>query len=1043
MRFIVSALICLVFAQTGLCENQKEPNNLKPFFSDEYVNAIISNAPYPLVYSEEVVGGVNIPLINGKGLWGVCIRNGAGKPMEQAEYEAAWLHAQGVTHVRSSAYLGEPNELNQIARKMAPGVPIEHFKEFFKCLEKYGISFAVNQAGVRTRDMAGFIPRERLAKIEEQIKNYDGSKSYIPGSGATGNIYNPDFLQAVIDWEKALSQTLADNKAFRTIQPSNETAGVPTFDKWGKESFVQFAKDIFNDETPALDTNKDGATFNKAYDCNYTDWQQLEVFAAVDMTKLAWDQPNLFQMDEATANFARTQFAKVWVAKQWANYQQSVAKAVTNIRPDIFVCESSNGSTEGGGQDLATLASQPSIRGLFRNTYMDPTFSMVAAAISHAYGKPLFLTEFNTQHNDTPEAIYNYIAETLPYASAYEWFTMSYIDGSGPGDWSWHNTIDWWGQKGNWLGKPYTEWPTGNNLTIYKPAVFDARWEAFPKFAPFISKFFSSPNEQNSGILWVLGGTNFPAARRLIFEAHATTEQAILLRPDAIDFKKYKLVIYFTPYGDHIMSSELFKKFTDFMNGGGTVIACAHEAAKGQDIRGISNKQYFLKGLVPATQNKIVASYGTDGIGWLSSLNPYLAKQSQKSRVNKFQVKAEPEPIVWKFPLPEESKLVLIEDMLQPWDQYGKIQAWYSADNQNWIEMPCPSKHFALNYQTRKLLVTKDLHNSKFLYLKYLITRQEKAPDYPGKNIYYLSPFGNLSTSLRGLTITVTNTINYGIKNEISDGNTAMSSFGALCLYQTDGSVDYNTFGTIKTSDNKNFPLIFQHNQGKGKLVLINDPEVFKFFRNGAVLPFEQWTKRFDLLNHIAHKTADVNLPNINGLHIYKGKDCLLANYLMDDYFFTPEAVYPWVVEKDKYKKAIDMQIQCDAPSDKVVVFDAFEQKLVNGPYIECPSNKLTFIAKFFYPKSFHIWVVKPYGTPVCLYADGTLRKTASIDSGFFDPSAKTLTVDLTDYAYISTPFPPKKIMSGGKELKFNFDNNENLLKVYGNQLPQITVIQF
>ena len=112
----------------------------------------------------------------------------------------------------------------------------------------------------------------------------------------------------------------------------------------------------------------------------------------------------------------------------------------------------------------------------------------------------------------------------------------------------------------------------------------------------------------------------------------------------------------------------------------------------------------------------------------------------------------------------------------------------------------------------------------------------------------------------------------------------------------------------------------------------------------------------------------------------------------------------------EKAAQQYSFRIRTEAPAKKTVVFDAFHHELVGGPFIRARHGELSFDAEFSYPWSFHVWVTRPYGTPVCLYSDGTDRVAASTDPGLWNEKAQTLTLNCTHRAFVSTPVKPAAV---------------------------------
>lgn len=1013
----------------------------KPYFSDEFIQDVQSKAPYPLVYSEKIFSGITVPMINGRGIWGVSIRNGTGKPIEQIKYEMTWLKAQGANYVRTTGFLG--NDPKTILPAGSVTVPMDHFHAVFQTMRDYGIGFSLNHANIVKWQLPGWIDMERVRNVEDMVLTPSGKKETQHG---TGNIYSPVFRQAVIDWQVNAAKALADNSAFRGIQVSNEP--------WVKfaprnpealDDFRAFCRQFFNDQTPGEDTNGDGQTFNQTMRTRFTHWSDVTTFNplySIDDMANTYDGLRAPDWRETLGSGPQARIMRLWLGDMWGRrYQQETAHAVRQVREDLYVCASTNGRLDGAQQDLATYAAQPDVRALFRNTYDDPGQSFLASAVAHAYGKPAWHTEFNVYWQQNPRRADLMLAATIPYISGYEWYAQSWHDDDDVrSDWgAKFNIVNYWATKPTWPGKTYEQWD--DQTQTGKPASFDERWEAFPKFAPFISYFNGMQREQDSSVLWINGGPAFLTTRGMIFDAHATSDQALILHPDALNLSRYKLAIYFTPHADHLMTAELYDHMIDYVRQGGTLLLSAHMAGMGHDLRGNANASYFRKGLKPATDTgNLLAIYG-DQKGHISYLQPYLVDPSQRKRADGPLIKYDDKPVVFRFPLPDGSKTVLVRDLQVPWDEGGLIEVAYSADGANWTDLPVKNELFTANNHQYVISVARDLNQANSLYLRYNIARTKPAKWYGATHAGHSSYIGMTGTHLRGLMVMVTDQDDYSGQCTAKLNGTRMDEWGVLPMYEADGSVAFEELGTMVLNNGRHLPLAYVQTIGQGKLVLVNDPEIFAFSRMGAALLPQERRERLALLNAIATQTADVQVPSFDGLHVYEGPQAVLANYFEDDSFILSTDVQKYL-RSDEQRKPIKQRIDVKAQASRMVVFDAFNHQTVDGPYVVARQGRLQFSESFERPWSFHLWVTKPFGRPILLYTDGTLRQHATIEDGQWDDNARTLKIRFTDFAYISSPKPAKAV-EAERTVNMEYDARQCLLKLTGPGLSTEVTVKF
>jgi len=1012
-----SIVILSVVSASWAVPAPQRPQELVPVFGEVYRESAMLQQPEEMNLHFRVIGGVEIPFLNeDEGLRGVRVANGAGKPLEQTEYEAAWLRMQGVNHVRTTAWRGQQRDLNIIEPKTAHSVPIAHWFKYFETLEKYGITFTIDNPSVRFRDLAGFLPESLYAGMDDHIMLEDGKPGYFYGGGATGNIYDPKCIDLFAMKEQLVTRDLLSNKGHVGIQMSNEPLTGASYDAQGRLHWQHFLRELFGDSTPGTDSNGDGQTFNQAYSTDYEGWDEVEIFTSG-------------RMDEEGGQPARLKcrLFDYWVGTAWANYQQKMAQAATEMRPELYVAMSSNGYI-GGGQDLSTIASLPSVRGLYRNIYVDPTYVFYSAAVAHAFGKPLLISEANVHYFDS-QRIFPFIAASLPYTSAYEWFTMSYRDDSLANAWGLeHNIVNWW-IEGNWLDKTYPEWKT-LDISLYHPAQFDSRWEAFVKFAPFVSRFFASPQEQQSGILWLITShpMTYPSTRGLLYQSHAVTDQAMMISKDVIDLQKYPVVIVFTPVDAGLLYKEIYDKLNTYVRAGGTLIFCPASFCEAVDIQGRPCAEYWGADWVMAETERSLLQLGKTAI---SEFEPYIVSKTNVE-LNKVGIRLNQNgqgEVVYKIPLPPGGKTLLLESNHIPWDEDGGITLYESFDGRLWNEVFTGGKNFAPNIFHKSIDLSG--RQAADYYLKYVITRNAGAKTYEGDNWYWLSPTARFNTHVRGLRVDVLGSKADSGRYECRIGSKSFNGWGGGHYFSMKSSAGCRSLGSVRTPSGVAFPLAYEEQSGNGKIVYINQPDIFNFFTNGYPNDVELWQQKFDVLSGIVEETSGCRLPCYRGVHVYKGKDAVLANYYAEDHFFTPfnhiEKTHP-----QQAGKSVSLDISVAADAERMVVFDTFSLETVNGPCIQAAEGQLKFKAEFEFPWSFHLWVAKPYGMPVLLYADGTFLRAADISNGLWDEKTGVLSFDCVDRAFVSSPIPPKKVTANGKPVEFYYDSQKRLIQIKG-----------
>lgn len=1021
-------IICALAVSSASLFAEKAIDNRPPFFSDEFISAWQQNAPHTDV-SYRDVHGIRTPFINGNGLWGVRIYGGLMRPKQQLEYEAAWLSSQGVNFVRTSGDLGDQDIIGKSFQKI-PSFPLEHWKFHFDTLERHGIAFILDHASVRTRNFQGFLPWKEWAWVDDHIIDEDGKPAYYYHSGATGNFLNPMFMSLVEKWYGVIADMLGNNPAYIGVNVSNEPDGTATFGQFGQQAWHEFLMDAFADKSPADDSNGDGLTFNALFATDYASWPDVPMFkqAARDKSPAAWRLHNLF------------------TSRIWSDYQQKSAAASLKKLPDLYATMSANGYVI-VPQDMSAIVANPAVKALFRNVYGDERYSWVCAAMAHAYAKPAIATEINLQLFQDPSQIYPYFASTLPFHAGYLWFAMSYVDDYDDGCWGQqYNTVDYWNvrdtvffdvsKKGSW--KPYANWNAPGEKYL-KPAQFDPRWEAFPKFAPFISRFSSAKAEKYGGVLWILGHDTDPA---LLFHTQAVSDRSLVQHPDAIKLADYPVIIMDSPADKGIMTAQLAESLEKYVRGGGTLIASLPELASQKTIIG-GKLPFLLDGINVLKPAEVVFNTGES---ITADLKKYL--KSKSNNVELYNSWADAIVIngngtgnaVFCIDIPKTAEKLIVDANLIPWDKSGAIDIFWSKDQLKWNKLFSGGKDYSFNFNSAALDTAKDLAGSPKLYLRVVLTHRPGGQTYPNKYRWYST---TMRTQVRGLQVTGVANAMYAGKYRISADNRSFEWTGRLGDFKPASESQFTTLGKI-TFNGGSMPLAYVRNVGKGKLVLLNDPGMLKFAVAGCMLPFDEWSKKHAVLAAIVKEVSSRELPTIKGLHIYESIDnnAVLANSYDDVTYSTPIEILKRLYGK-KYGKISKKLITCAAPAEKTVVFDAFERKLAGGPYVQAVNGELIINAAFAFPMDFHIFVKKPFGKPVKLYADGTLRRAATIDDGKWDPSAKTLEVQLTDVAYISSPAKPQSVTLSAGETKWNYDDKSALLTITANGMPVTAKVQY
>lgn len=207
------------------------------------------------------------------------------------------------------------------------------------------------------------------------------------------------------------------------------------------------------------------------------------------------------------------------------------------------------------------------------------------------------------------------------------------------------------------------------------------------------------------------------------------------------------------------------------------------------------------------------------------------------------------------------------------------------------------------------------------------------------------------------------------------------------CPYVMGTPGKFAEIGEVTDSTGAKRPLLLVRSMGKsGKWVYINLPRA---------------ADCGDLIRAVVKSQAGVEMPGPRAARVYTGGSCALA-------------VGP--------KDAVSVQIPCGFKD--AVVFDPFAGA---ARVIRAENGALT-VPGGLDKDGAMLWVVKPYGSPVALYADGVPGRAGSIEDGEFKDGV--LTCSFSRRVYVSSPERPRSVVAGGVECAFEYDESSRLLTI-------------
>ncbi len=264
------------------------------------------------------------------------------------------------------------------------------------------------------------------------------------------------------------------------------------------------------------------------------------------------------------------------------------------------------------------------------------------------------------------------------------------------------------------------------------------------------------------------------------------------------------------------------------------------------------------------------------------------------------------------------------------------------------------------------------------------------------------------------------------------DGNTTVR-FGSNTIpikgtfeYLTPSDPSVKGLGEVEDSTGAKYPFLLTRKDGKGQWVYVNVPFFFQLTE-----PFENYSeakyaRRMDCLRDVVNQLTGETLPDRYAPQWYAGPDCVLA------------------IRQEKPGDDVrpsNASTGVKWPNGKYVMFETFDLKIEGGkPFVEVTNGRIGegYDLK---PGEAKLWTVKPYGKPVVLYADGTLKNGAKIESGTY--SGGKLKFRFAERAFVSSPTKPKSLTVAGKPCKFSYDSATQLVTIERQGQPADAVLTF
>ena len=968
-------------------EISKTEKTSPPFFSEDEWARMRSSYGFSFDYKD--VHGLKVPVVNGNGLMGTSYMFSTFS-LKQNDWDARIMAQQGINWLRA-------NTRSVVDEGADPAEP-DLWNQKLAIWKRYGIGTFIDSFSIK-----GYEPimsRIYAAQGRELNPDYLKHSTGIEFADRYGDYFDPGYCSAVADMFAdfaAAFKPAGNNIAYHPFDEARYPVSVNT--AGSRLHWQRFVRDLYADETPGSDTNGDGMTFNSSYGKSFGKWEDVEQFAEL----------------ETSEDKSKSRLDLTWKEMSFAEFLQAMAGRVKKVDPEAFWVHSYV-LTDG----ISAIASQPDINALGVGNYSNYARSGFYAAASHFYGKPAVASHINT-YKGNYYAVRSIGVGSLPYFNGMMWwhFTNGCSDKLAGIDYgSNYGLVNWWTVN--------DQYPINWGAKINKVTEYDGKFLVIPQLAPFINRFSSVPEENREGILWLDAPTEY-----LVRDNHYVAQQALAFGKTKPNLSRYKAIIYAPD--QPCISGKVRKSLEAYVRQGGTVILSPYTVGRGKTILGEDNSVAWWRGL------KLERDY--PGSTLLYADNFQTKEKWEKDRhslegtcdlwrgmddnLGAYPYGTEG-TFTYKFNIDKKFIAVRIYDEHAAWAGKDRVRMWISGNGTDWVLQHDDPVNDRIGRRCfdRLYEIDKDFKGSRTLYVKYSLYAGD-----PGR-----SAGDNRGATLREFRLEGLTAEEVASHKEWQGNPSSTASLGGSIL--TVSSIEpffraesgkMISGGEIKDSTGKSYPLVLVQEDGRGKWVHVNFPALFRFKNADGTEDWANWQGRFGLLNAIVKTYAGKSLKDYMSVYTAKGEGCILA-------------VRPMELGPPETLKKCKIQVKADHP--KTVVFETFDKKLEVGPFVSATSGGISFETDMSADFAAKLWVTKPYGKPVMLYADGSFKHVARLDDGIYDAKRKTLKLTFAEKAYVSSPYMPKEaVAENGKKLNFSYDSKKHLITIDGTgDVSRITI---
>lgn len=958
-----------------------------PLFTDAEWQALPDS--YPFSYQFVDHHGIPTPTVAGRFINGVDYRYNP-HVLAQWEYDSRILAAAGINMLRTSMRsipeeggvpptLADWRRKNDISRQLGMAALLEPGGMYY-----LGILTDLYENVLRRP------PPEAFSKWKDAFV-----------TGKYGDFFNADYRaahgQVLADLMRALGPGAVVGYVY-SDEPS--LAGVGPATAAADADWQAFLKRLYGDATPAADSNKDGVCFNAFFRKSYG----------------SWDEVKQFTKEEYSRQIPVQALLGVWLRTGHARFIDEIHAQGEKVLPDALLSEAYVGREE-----VSLLNAMPHNRVIGFGNYGRIAQTAYYTAAAHAYNKPGFTYHINVPDGNYARARYMGVA-SLPFTAGQLWWhlTVGCNDGM-PKDWGQSYCLaNWWEINDplpkNWGGKV-------NRLVEYDP-----RFLIIPQLAPFMGKFASMPAEMANGVLWV-----DPPVVDLVRNNHAVTEEALVFGEQKLDLDRYKLIIFMKR--GPMRFAETYGLLRDYVARGGTVLANVNDVGSGETLIGQPNSQYWLTSYEPGRKRPRVGTLAgpvihedrfTDTSRWqkerFSHEGPCpLVTPNPPGHIGAFPDGASGS-FTYKFGLPEEFTHFRITDLHYVWGRQNQVQMWISPDNQTWaLQHDDPPTDVRPYSWSKVFSIKQDLGGSRTLYVKYFFKAGDPTRSPNDNRGACLKSF-----KLEGLTgedVEALSEWQGQFGTTVTLGETSLK-VNRLEPYVLPGA-GMTVAGEVSDEKGARRPLLIVRPEGKGKWLAWNSPEAVPGTgHGGSGFNPPEWRAQWRLLDGLIRAHSAGRIEDYETPYVLQGDGCLMAA--------------AW----DGFTAPKNHEISFTSPHPRVVAWEVLDQTTEGGPYLQVKDGRATFRKDLSRPTlSAHLWVLKPYGQPIVLSADGTLKHMMRIEDGKL--TGNRLEFTMAERAAVSCPAPPKSARHNGQAVQVQYDAPAQVARIVGSGRLGPCILEF